>query len=183
MKITLRKAAVPVVVSLAMFASAAWAQQASTMSTPTSSSTSAKPATAKTHAERRADAVEQRISDMHTQLKITDAQSTQWDAYAQTMRDNATRASSAFHDRAQKMSTMNADDVMKSYAQLAQMHADDMQKLSSAWSALYAVLSADQKQIADDMFHNKAARSHSAARKHTAKPASASSSATSSGGT
>jgi periplasmic protein CpxP/Spy len=181
MKNTLRKTAVPVVLSLAMFTGAAWAQQASTMSAPASASSSAKPATGKTHAERRADAVEERINDMHTQLKITDAQSTQWNDYAQTMRDNATKAASAFHDRAQKMSTMNADDVMKSYAQLAQMHADDMQKLSSAWSALYAVLSSDQKQIADDMFHNRAARPHSTPRKPAAKPASASSSATTSG--
>ncbi|RDS80357.1 Spy/CpxP family protein refolding chaperone [Dyella psychrodurans] len=178
MKNTIRKTAVPVVLSLAMFAGAVFAQEGSTA--PASASSAAAPA-AKTHAERRADAVEQRINDMHTQLKITDAQSTQWNAYAQTMRDNATKAASAFHDRSQKMSTMNADDVMKSYAELAQMHADDMQKLSSAWSALYAALSPDQKQIADDMFHNRAAHPHSMPRKHAAKPASASSSATTSG--
>jgi protein CpxP len=174
MKNAIRKAAVPLMLSLAMFAGAAVAQQAPTPVSSASPSTA--PSAAKSHAQRRADAVEQRISDMHMQLKITDAQSSQWDAYAQTMRDNATKASTAFHDRAQKMSAMNADDVMKSYAQLAQMHADDMQKLSSAWSALYAVLSPDQKQAADDLFHNRAA--HPAARKHKAsKPASASSSA------
>jgi Domain of Unknown Function (DUF1520). len=53
----------------------------------------------KTHSQKRADAVEQRISDLHTQLKITDAQSKQWDAFAQTMRDNAMKTSQAFHDR------------------------------------------------------------------------------------
>jgi LTXXQ motif family protein len=176
MKNVIRKAAVPVMLSLAMFAGAAMAQQASPAS---AASSAAAPAAMKTHAQRRADAVEQRINDMHTQLKITDAQSTQWDAYAQTMRDNASKASSAFHDRAAKMASMNADDVMKSYAALAQMHADDMQKLSSAWSALYAVLSPEQKQTADALFHNRSVGPHSMGRKHkSGKPASASSSAT-----
>lgn len=178
MKNAIRKAAVPLMFSLTAFAGSAIAQQ--TSPAPAMASSSAAPAATKTHAQRRADAVEQRINDMHTQLKITDAQSTQWDAYAQTMRDNATKAGSAFRNRAQKMSSMNADDVMKSYAELAQMHADDMQKLSSSWSALYAVLSPDQKQAADDLFHNRAARPHSMARKQKGggKPASASSSAT-----
>ncbi|HTV86805.1 MAG TPA: Spy/CpxP family protein refolding chaperone [Dyella sp.] len=182
MKNTLRKAALPVVLSLAMFAGAAFAQEASTAPAPASSATHAA---GKTHAQRRADAVEQRIEDMHTQLKITDAQSAQWNAYAQTMRDNATRAAAAFHDRAQNLAGMNADDVMKSYAQLAQMHADDMQKLSTAWSALYAVLLPDQKQIANDMFHNRASHPHPMPRNRAtgAAPASASSSATKPGGT
>jgi periplasmic protein CpxP/Spy len=172
MKNAIRKAAVPVMLSLAMFAGATVAQQAPA----SAASSSAAPAAMKTHAQKRADAVEEHINDLHTQLKITDAQSSQWDAYAQTMRDNATKAATAFHDRGQKIASMNADDVMKSYAQLAQMHADDMQKLSSAWSALYAVLSPDQKQTADDLFHNRAA--HPMARKHkSGKPASASSAA------
>ncbi|GLQ46650.1 hypothetical protein GCM10007862_17010 [Dyella lipolytica] len=177
MKNVIRKAAVPVMLSLAMFAGAVMAQQTSPAS---AASSAAAPAATKTHAQRRADAVEQRINDMHTQLKITDAQSTQWDAYAQTMRDNATKASSAFRDRASKMTSMNADDVMKSYAALAQMHADDMQKLSSAWSAVYAVLSPEQKQTADALFHNRTMGSHSMGRGHKkgSKPASASSSAT-----
>jgi periplasmic protein CpxP/Spy len=178
---TLRKAALPVALSLAMFAGAAFAQQSSTA--PASTSSSATPAASKSHAQRRADAVEQRIEDMHTQLKITDAQSTQWNAYAQTMRDNATKAAAAFHDRAQNLAGMNADDVMKSYAQLAQMHADDMKKLSDAWSALYAVLLPDQKQIANDLFHNRASHPHPMPRKNAGKPASASSSAAPSGGT
>lgn len=99
MKIAFRKAAVPALLAFAMLAGTTWAQQASTPAgTPSSSASSAK-----THAQKRADAVEQRINDLHAQLKITDAQSKQWDAFAQTMRDNAQKASEAFHDRAQKL--------------------------------------------------------------------------------
>jgi len=54
------------------------------------------------------------------------------------------------------------------------MHADNMKKLSSAMSDLYAVLSPEQKQIADTMYQNRGAKPHHAARKHSA-PASAAS--------
>jgi hypothetical protein len=70
---------------------------------------------------------------------------------------------------------------MKSYAELAQMHADQMQKLSSAWSDLYAVLTPDQKQTADTLFHYRPLRPRPGMHKHTTKPASASSAASSSG--
>lgn len=172
MKNAIRKAVVPVALSLAMLAGSAVAQSTAPASASSSSSVT------KTHAEKRADAVEQQITDLHTQLQITDAQSKQWDAYAGVMRDNARRAADAFHQRAQKMSTMNADDVMKSYAQLAQMHAQDMQQLSSAWSDLYAVLSPEQKQTADALFQHKTMKAHEKHSMHkAAKPASASSSA------
>lgn len=173
MKSVIRNVAVPVLLTFAMLTSAAWAQQTA----KTSDASSSAAPTAKTHSQKRADAVEQRISDLHTQLKITDAQSKQWDAFAQTMRDNAMKTSQAFHDRAQKLSSMNADEAMKSYAQLAQNHADNMQKLSSAWSDLYSVLSDDQKQTADAMYRNQSAKRHTAPHKHKAStPASAASS-------
>lgn len=172
MKSVIRHIAVPVLLTCGLLAGTAWAQQAA----PASDTPAASAPAAKTHAQKRADAVEQRISDMHAQLKITDAQSKPWDAFAQVMRDNAQKAAQAFHNRAEKFSSMNADEVMKSYAQLAQDHADNMQKLSTAWSSLYAVLSDDQKQTADAMYRNQSPKRHNAPHKHKAgAPASASS--------
>jgi periplasmic protein CpxP/Spy len=174
MKNAIRKTAVPLALSLSLLAGGAAAQSTAPAS---STSSSAAHSTTKTHAEKRADRVEEQINDLHEQLHITDAQSQQWNAYAEVMRDNARRASEAFQQRAQKMQTMNADEVMKSYAQLAQMHAQDMQKLSSAWSDLYAALSPEQRQTADALFQNKAMSPHHGMHKKTAKPAGASSSA------
>jgi periplasmic protein CpxP/Spy len=183
MKNAIGKAVVPALISLALFSGAAWAQTAPASASSTSmSSSSTSAARAKSHAQRRMDNVEQQITTMHSQLNITDAQSKQWDAYAQTMRDNAQKTSDALRDRGQKMATMNADDIMKSYAELSQQHADQMQKLASAWSDLYAVLTPEQKQTADTLFHNRPLRGRSGMRgKHMAKPASASSAAPSSG--
>jgi periplasmic protein CpxP/Spy len=137
MKSPIRKAAVPALMSLALLSGTAWAQTAPASAASMSSSSSMSTTSTKSHAQRRMDNVEQQINTMHSQLNITDAQSKQWDAYAQTMRDNAQKTSEALRDRGQKMASMNADDIMKSYAELAQMHADQMQKLSSAWSDLY----------------------------------------------
>jgi protein CpxP len=147
----IRSIATPAVLAVALLSASAWAQTAPTTGAPTPIAT---PAAAKDHGPKHADAVETRITDLHTKLKITDQQSKQWNAFAQTMRDNAQKADQAFRDRAQKLATMSATDVMKSYADLTQLHADNMKKLSSAFDDLYSALSADQKQIADAMYRN-----------------------------
>jgi periplasmic protein CpxP/Spy len=175
MKNLVRKAALPIALSLALLAGTAVAQSTA----PAAASSSAAPTAKKSHMQRRLDEVEQQITDLHDELNITDAESTQWNAYAQVMRDNAERTGQALKDRHQKMEGMNADDSMKSYAQLAQLNADNMQKLSSAFSALYAVLSPEQKQTADELFKNRPPRERGGAHgPKGSKPASASSSGT-----
>jgi periplasmic protein CpxP/Spy len=179
MKNLFRKAAVPVALSLALLAGTAMAQSTAPAS---ASSSAATPTAKKSHMQKRMDEVEQQVSDLHDALGITDAESTQWDAYAQVMRDNAQRTGQALKDRHQKMETMNADDSMKSYAQLVQLNADNVQKLSTAFSALYAVLSPEQKQTADELFKNRPPRARGGDHgTKGGKPASASSSAAPSG--
>jgi protein CpxP len=151
MKKTFRRLAIPALLSLALVNTAAWAQTSTASSTSTTTS-------AASHAQKHADVVEQRITDLHTQLNITDQQSKQWDAFTQVMRDNAKNTDQAFRDRSQHLSTMHADDAMKSYAALTQKHADNMQKLSSAFSDLYAVLSPEQKETADTLYRNQQAK-------------------------
>ncbi|MBB5358216.1 paraquat-inducible protein B [Rhodanobacter sp. ANJX3] len=176
MKQTIRRIALPALLSLAIVTTAGFAQQAPASASSSSMSSSSM---SKSRAQKHADVVEQRIAELHSQLNITDQQSKQWDAFTQTMRDNATKTDGAFRDRASKLSSMNADDAMKSYAALAQQHAENMQKLSSAFSDLYAVLSPEQKQVADAMYRNEQAKKKAAHSSHkhgkSAAPASASS--------
>ncbi|WP_205744417.1 Spy/CpxP family protein refolding chaperone [Dyella sp. M7H15-1] len=176
MNIVLRKAAIPVALSLALLTGTVAAQSTAPAST---SSSSAAPAAKKSHMQKRMDEVEQQISDYHDALGITDAESGQWNAYAQVMHDNAQRMGEALRNRHKNMEMMNADDSMKSYANIAQINADNMQKLSSAFSALYTVLSTEQKQTADELFKNRPPSGRKGHEKHGDKPASASSSATS----
>jgi protein CpxP len=170
----LRNLAAPALLSFALLTTAVWAQD-----TPAPADAAPASAMAKSHSQKRADVVEERITEMHGQLNITDQQSKQWDAFTATMRDNARKTGQAYRDRAQKLSTMNADDSMKSYAALTQQHAENMQKLSSAFSDLYAVLSPEQKQVADAMYRNEQAKkaAHHGSHKHSKSmaPASASS--------
>ncbi|WP_191488816.1 Spy/CpxP family protein refolding chaperone [Pseudomonas sp. FEN] len=143
------KAAMPAVLMLAFLGTSFSAQ------TIAANSSDAVAQTAARHAKKHADFVEKRINELHAKLKITDKQSPQWEAYAKTMRDNADGTDKAFLDRAQKLSSLNADDAMQSYAKLAQMHAENMQRLATSFSALYGVLSADQKKTADKLFRNE----------------------------
>ncbi len=143
------KAAMPAVLMLAFLTATV-----STQATAASNSDAVSQAAAR-HAKKHADFVEKRVNELHAKLKITDQQSAQWEAYAKTMRDNADATDKAFLDRAQKLSALNADDAMQSYAKLAQMHADNMQRLAASFSALYGTLSADQKKTADKLFRNE----------------------------
>lgn len=179
MKTTLRSLTLPALVSFALASSPLWAQQGTPeAASPTAGAqkppTSTAPST-KDHGQKHADAVEHRIADLHTQLKITDQQAKQWDAFAQTMRDNARKADEAFRERAQKLPTMSAPDAMKSYADLTETHADNMKKLSSAFSDLYDVMSPEQKQIADAMYRNPGGKAGGPRKGGKSKPASASS--------
>jgi protein CpxP len=96
--------------------------------------------------------VEQHIKQLHDQLGITAAEEPQWNLFAQVMRDNAAQMQQAFAARGVNVATMTAVDNMQSYAQLAQVHASNMQKLASAFQTLYNTFPDSQKKVADAVF-------------------------------
>jgi hypothetical protein len=130
---------------------AAFAQQ--TMAPPAS-----PPATAPMAAPALPAAAQQKldahIKSLHDELQITKAEEADWAQFAAVMRANADDMNQAFQARA-SVGTMTAPQNMQSYAQLAQVHADGMQKLSAAFQTLYATFPAPQKQRADAVFQNK----------------------------
>jgi len=93
--------------------------------------------------------VEQRITDLHAKLQITQAQQPQWDQFIQVMRDNAQSMDQTFQHRVQTMPAMTATENMQSYALLASTNAQDVQKLVPAFQALYDTMSDTQKRMAD----------------------------------
>jgi periplasmic protein CpxP/Spy len=103
-----------------------------------------------------AKVTEQRIQALRSQLVITSAQVPAWDAFAQTMRDNATSTDQLFQRRAGSVTTMNAVDNMKSYAAIAQDYATNLAKLSASFETLYDGLSDAQKKTADTLFRQQA---------------------------
>src|SRR5690348_6111180 len=100
--------------------------------------------------------VEQRIKELHAQLRITPAEEPQWNQFAAVMRDNARAMDQAFMQRAQNFETMNAVQNMQSYQQLSQVHAEDLQKLVPAFQKLYDAMPEQQRQLADQVFRANA---------------------------
>ena len=83
----------------------------------------------------KAERVDQHIGALHAELHITPAQQAQWDQFAQVMRDNATAMDQLLEQRATSFASMNAAENMQSYAQIAQQHAQDTEKLATAFQA------------------------------------------------
>jgi hypothetical protein len=112
------------------------------------------------HASRAAaqeDTIEQRITTLHGELKITPSEETDWKAVAQTMRDNASAmAQLAAQKESQGQSGMTAVQDLQTYAEFAQAHVDHLKKLTSAFETLYDAMPAAQKKVADQVFE----RSH-----------------------
>ena len=96
--------------------------------------------------------IERRISELHSKLKVTPSEEGQFSAFADVMRENARHLDGLAGQHAQAVSSGSAVDQMKSYATLAQAHAEDVQRLVPAFSNLYDVLTPEQKKAADQSF-------------------------------
>jgi hypothetical protein len=101
--------------------------------------------------------VEAHIQALHDQLQITKAEEPQWAIFAQQMRDNAEAMGQAFQARGARMGTMNAVEDLQSYAQIAQIQSENMQKLAASFQTLYNGFPPAQRQLADGVFREKMA--------------------------
>ncbi|MBB3256646.1 hypothetical protein F4827_001479 [Paraburkholderia bannensis] len=133
----------------AAFAQGAVAQTAAS-STPIAAAASSADVRAAQHQER----VEERIAYLHSALKITADQEPQWKTFADVMRSNGQTMADLYKQRVEGEAQRNALDDMKQYAQITQAHADDMQKLVTAFEPLYTSFSPEQKKLADTTFRH-----------------------------
>ncbi len=97
--------------------------------------------------------VEKHIAELHRRLHITPQEEPTWTAFAQVMRDNAAHMDQVFRARSESPN-MNAMDDLRSYAAVAQAHAEDMQRLLPAFQTLYTSLSPEQQHTADQVFRD-----------------------------
>jgi LTXXQ motif family protein len=109
-----------------------------------------------------ADHVEGRIAFLKTELKITDSQTPQWNAFADALRANAQRMSAMRNTMMQ--GGMMQGGMMSGASVTAPDRLDRMEKMMTAMSEavkvtkaalapLYAVLTDEQKKIADQLIH------------------------------
>jgi protein CpxP len=95
--------------------------------------------------------VEGRIAFMKAELKITPAQETQWQPVAAAMRENAKTLDQTITTARQKRDTMDAVERLELREQFAKLRADNDARLLAAFKPLYANLSSEQQQIANQL--------------------------------
>jgi protein CpxP len=100
-----------------------------------------------------AETVEQRITNLHTELQITPAEEAKWNNVAQAMRENAAAMEKLGAAKTQQApSSMTAIDDLKGYEKYAQAHVDGLKNLISSFETLYATFPDTQKKTADHVF-------------------------------
>jgi hypothetical protein len=104
-------------------------------------------------ASTKGEGVEQRITQLHSELKITPDQESKWNGVAQAMRDNAANMEKLVAEKRQQgPQNMTAVDDLKTYQEFTQTHLDGLKNLTSAFSSLYDSMSDPQKKNADEVF-------------------------------
>jgi hypothetical protein len=113
----------------------------------------------------KGETVEQRITSLHAELKITPDEDANWNAVAQAMRENASAMDKLAADgHTTAPQSMSAVDDLKMYQKFAQARVDGLKNLISSFSTLYTAMPDAQKKIADHVFqstHQNSATAHS----------------------
>lgn len=96
--------------------------------------------------------VEGRIAFLKAELRITDAQAPQWNAFADTLRSNA-KAYQAMHEQMTKGGMPSAwPDRLAAQQKALVTRLDAVKALEAAAKPLYAALTDEQKRVADQLF-------------------------------
>jgi len=105
------------------------------------------------------DHIEGRIAFLKTELKITDVQTPQWNAFADALRANAQRIREM---RATMMqggmmgqsdASLSAPDRLDRMEKMMTTMLEVVKTMKSALGSLYAVLSDEQRKVADQLIH------------------------------
>jgi hypothetical protein len=95
--------------------------------------------------------VDGRIAFLKAELKITPAQETQWQQVATAMRENANALDQAISTAREQRGTTDAVQRLSQREQFAKVRAENDARLVTAFKPLYASLSSEQQQIANNL--------------------------------
>jgi Spy/CpxP family protein refolding chaperone len=121
---------------------------------PAPANSTAAPSEVRHHAVERmmpGQLVEGRIAFLKAQLKITSAQEAQWQQVEAAMRENAKTLDQTITTARQNRSNMNAVQRLESREQFAKVRVDNDARLVAAFKPLYASLSPEQQQMANQL--------------------------------
>ena len=112
------------------------------------------------------DHVEGRIAFLKTELKIMDAQTPQWNAFADALRANAQRITEMRTTMmqggmmGQGDASLSAPDRLDRMEKMMTTMLEVVKTMKSALGSLYAVLSDEQRKVADQLIHGPMAVGH-----------------------
>ena len=121
---------------------------------PAPANSTAAPSEARHHAMERmmpGQFVEGRIAFLKAQLKITPAQEAQWQQVEAAMRENAKTLDRTITTARQNRGNMNAVQRLEYREQFAKVRVDNDARLLAAFKPLYASLSPEQQQMANQL--------------------------------
>jgi protein CpxP len=95
--------------------------------------------------------VDGRIAFLKAELKIAPAQETQWQQVATAMRENANALDQVISTAREQRGTMDALQRLTLREQFAKVRAENDARLLSAFKPLYASLSSEQQQTANNL--------------------------------
>jgi predicted transposase YbfD/YdcC len=95
--------------------------------------------------------VDGRIAFLKAELKIAPAQETQWQQVAAAMRENAKALDQTITTERQIRTGMDAVQRLELREQFAKVRADNDARLVAAFKPLYASLSPEQQQMANQL--------------------------------
>jgi periplasmic protein CpxP/Spy len=96
--------------------------------------------------------VDGRIAFLKAELKITPAQETQWQQVATAMRENANALDHTITTVREQRGIADAVQRLTLREQFAKVRAENDARLVTAFKPLYASLSSEQQQIANELF-------------------------------
>ena len=119
--------------------------------------------------------VEARLAYLKTALKISDAQETQWKAFADVQRKHAREADQRMQERRARMeqgarpARPSAVERMEFRQKMLATQSQHLGELIEAGKPLYAALSPEQQKIADELLASRShGKSHGRSRHHRA---------------
>jgi len=121
---------------------------------PAPANSTAAPREARHHAMERmmpGQFVDGRIAFLKAQLKITPAQEAQWQRVEAAMRENAKTLDQTITTARQNRSNMDAVQRLELREQFAKVRVDNDARLLAAFKPLYASLSPEQQQMANQV--------------------------------
>lgn len=103
------------------------------------------------HAMRAFERIEGQLAFYRAELRITDAQQAQWNAFADAVRTTAGTLKQAVTKAMQESGPVQAPEQIERRIALATAHLEAMRSVQAAARPLYAALSDEQKRTADTL--------------------------------